>query len=276
MKMRSKSKCFIIICLVLWNLGAVISFIAVKADEEYQLKITEGTTLIYENTKVDEDLLESLSDTTGVEDYEELSKEKKGEQFKLVISNIVEKEDHWSLVVELYRGKDFNEREEDIEFKVYKNPSDLKDEIFEEGNDPNLHFLPNDIEDYLIKLEDMVTEDDRYYEVDYNLYVDDTELTFDYTPTGYSDKIEYKYSEDGILEEFTISCDSEEAFKRELIEISNGSNIVLLITIISTISIIGTIFIVVKAIFKKKKNKKRNPSNSEKLVEKLLNDIVKT
>ena len=245
--------------MVLWNLGLVISFTAVKADEEYQLKLTEGTTLIYENTKVDEDLLEYLSDTTGVEDYEDLAEEKKGEQFKLVIANIAEKEDHWLLVVQLYRGKDLSEREEDIEFKVYKKPSDLKDEILEDENDPDLHFLPNNIEDYLIELMNSVIDDDKYYQVDYNLYVDDTELTFDYTPMGYSDKIEYKYSEDGILEEFAISCDGEEAFKRELIEISSGSNIILLITIPIAISIIGTIFIVAKVMFKKKKNKKKIP-----------------
>ena len=260
--------------LLSWIFGVVFSFITVKADEEYRLTLTEGTTLIYEYTEVDEDLLEDLADTTGVEDYEDLAEIDEGDKIKMVITEIEEKDDNWVIIVELYKGKDFNERGEDVEVKVYKKPSDLKDEVLEGEEDEQSHlfFLPVSVEDYLDRLEESVIKDERYYEAEYELSVEDTELTFDYTIVGYSDTIEQKYSEDGILEEFVILCDGEEAFKRELVDISQESFNVLSITIISVISAVAISVIIGTVVIKKKKYFTTDP---EKTVDKLLNEIIR-
>ena len=274
--MKLKSKVIIGLVLLSWICGVFFSFTTGRAEDEYQLTLTKGTTLIYEYTEVDEDLLEYLADTTGVEEYEDLAEIDEGEQIKMVITEIEEKDDHWLITVELYKGKDFNERGEDIEVKVYKKPSDLKDEVLEGEEDEQSHlfFLPVSVEDYLDSFEESVIEDERYYEVDYELYVDDTKFVFDYTAVGYSDAIEQKYSEEGILEEFMVLCNGEDAFKRELIDISSKGNFALSITILSVVSVIATSIIIMTVINKRKRYKKS--SDSEKIVEKLLNDIIST
>ena len=224
--------------------------------------------------EVDEDLLEDLADSTDVEEYEDLAEIDEGEQIKMVIAIIEEDDDHWLITVELYKGKDFEERAEDLEVKVFKDPSDLKDEILEEDEDDQsyLYFLPVNVKDYLDDLEESVIEDERYFEAEYELSVDGTELTFDYTPLGYSDTIEQRYTEDGILEEFVILCDGEDAFKRELVDISQESLNVLSIMILSVISVIASSAIIGIYIFKKKKYIASDP---EKKVEKLLNELIK-
>jgi len=275
--MKLKSKIIIGMLVFSWICGVLFSFTSVKAEEEYQLTLTEGTTLIYEYTKVDEDLLEDLADSTGVEEYEDLAEIDEGDQLKMVIATIEKEEDHWIIMVELYKGKEFEERGEDLEVKIYKDPSDLKDKILEEVDDDddqsNLYFLPVNVKEYLDNFEESVIEDERYFEAEYELSVDDTELTFDYTPLGYSDTIEQTYNEDGILEEFTILCNGEDAFKRELIDISQESFNILSITILSIISISAISTIIGIYILRKKKY---FPSDPEKIVDKLLNEVVKT
>jgi len=273
--MRLKSKVIIGMMVFSWICGVLFSFTPVKAEEKYQLTLTEGSTLIYEYTKVDKDLLKYLADSTGVEEYEDLAEIDEGDKFKIVIATIEEKEDNWLITIELYRGKDFTDRAEDLEVKVYKDPSDLKDKILEEVNDDEdqsyLYFLPVNVKEYLESFEENIIEDERYYEADYELSVDDTELTFDYTIVGYSDIIEQSYNDDGILEEFVILCDGEEAFKRELIDISQESFNVLSITILSVVSVVAISFIIGIYIFKKKKYVASDP---EKKVDKLLNELV--
>lgn len=273
---KGKLKCVLIICVVFWNFGLIFSLTPVKANEEYKLALTEGTTLIYEYTKVDEDLLEDLADSTGVEEYEDLAKIDEGDQLKMVITTIKEEDDRWIITVELYKGKEFEERAEDLEVKVYKDPSDLKDEILEEEEDDddqsNLYFLPVNVKDYLDSFEECVIEDERYYEADYELSVDDTELEFDYTIVGYSDTLEQTYTEDGILEEFVILCDGEDAFKRELVDISQENVNVLSIMILSVVSVVASSVIIVIYIFKKKKYVASDP---EKKADRLLNEVIK-
>ena len=273
--MKLKSKVIIGIMVFSWIYGVFFSFTIVRAEDEYQLRLTEGTTLIYEYTEVDEDLLEALADSTGVEEYEDLAEIDEGEQIKMVIATIEEDDDHWLITVKLYKGKDFEERAEDLEVKVFKDPSDLKDEILEEEEDfqSYLYFLPVNVKDYLDSLEESVIEDERYYEVDYELSVEDKELTFDYTLLGYSDTIEQTYSEDGIIEEFVVLCNSEEAFKKELVDISQESLNVLSITILSVIFIIAATSFIGFVIIKKKKY--MNSLDPEKKVDKLLNELVK-
>lgn len=260
--------------LLLWIFGIIFSFTTVRAEDEYQLTLTEGTTLIYEYTEVDEDLLKYLSDSTGVEEYEDLAEIDEGDRLKMVIATIEEEDDRWVIIVELYIGKDFEERAEDLEVKIYKDPSDLKDKILEEEEEdqPNLNFLPVNVEDYLDNLEESVIEDERYYGMEYDFLVDDTEVIFDYTYSGYSSVIEYKHTEDGILEEIIILCDGEDAFKRELVDISQESFNVFSITVLGVISIISSSFIIGIYVFKKKQYIASDP---EKKVDRLLNEVIK-
>lgn len=272
--MRLKSKVIIGMLIFSWICGVLFSCTTVRAEDEYQLTLTEGTTLIYEYTKVDEDLLEDLADSTGVEEFEDLAEIDEGDQLKMVIMTIEEEDDRWVITVELYKGKNFEERAEDLDVKVYKDPSDLKDKILdeEESDQSHLYFLPVNVKDYLDNLEESVLKDERYYETEYELSVDDTELTFDYTVVGYSDTIEQVYTNDGILEEFTILCNGEDAFKRELINISQEIVNALSITILSVISVVASSVIIGMYIFKKKKYVASDP---EKNVDKLLNELIK-
>jgi len=263
--------------LVSWICGVLFSCTTVRGEDEYELMLSEGTTLVYEYTEVNEDLLEELADSTGVEEYEDLAEIDEGDKIKMVIFAIEEEDERWVITLELYKGKDFEERAEDLEVKVYKDPSDLKDKILEEVDDDDdqsyLYFLPVNVKDYLESFEESVIEDDRYYEVNYELSVDDTELTFDYTIVGYSDIIEQIYNDDGILEKFSILCDGEDAFKRELIDISQESLNVLSLTVLSVISMLTSSVIIGVYIFKKKKYVASDP---EKKVDKLLNEVMKT
>ena len=271
--MRLRSKVIIVVMVFSWIFGIFFSFTIVRAEDEYQLTLTEGTTLIYEYTKVDEDLLEELADSTGVEEYEDLAELDEGDQLKMVIATIEEDDDHWLITVELYKGKEFEDRGEDLEVKVYKDPSDLKDEILEEGDDQSsLYFFPVNVKEYLDSLEDRILEDERYYEADYELSVEDAKLTFDYTSLGYSDTIEQTYSEDGILEELKILCYGEDAFKRELVDVSQETINSLSITILSIISISAISTIIAIYILRKKQYFASDP---EKVVDKLLNEVVK-
>ena len=192
----------------------------------------------------------------------------------MVIATVEEEEDRWIITVELYKGKDFEERAEDLEVKVYKDPSDLKDEILEEEDDDqsSLYFLPLNVEEYLDSFEESVIEDERYYDADYELSVEDTELMFDYTPLGYSDTVEQTYNDDGILEKFVILSDDKEALKRELVDISQESFNVLSITILSIISVVASSVFIGMHIFKKKKYVASDP---EKKVDKILNELIK-
>jgi hypothetical protein len=271
---KNKLRCVVLICLVIWNVSLIYSFTSVEAEETYELTLTEGTSLIYEYTKVDEDLLEELADSTGVEEYEDLAELDEGDQVKMIITTIAEEEDRWIITVELYRGKNFEERAEDLEVNVYKDPSDLKDEILEEEDDDQLsfYFFPVNVKTYLESFEESVIDDERYLKVDYELFVDDTGLTFDYTPLGYSDTIEQTYTEDGILEEFKILCYGEDAFKRELVDISQETINILSITILSVISISAISTIIVIYILRKKQYFASDP---EKVVDKLLNEVSK-
>ncbi len=189
--MRTRIKTHIFLLLILFNISLILISPSVKA-EEYQLGFANKTrlTLIYEYTDVDSDLLEELADSTNDDIYEELSKVDEGDKLKLVISSIVDDEDHWLINVELYTGKELDQQSSDFETKVYKKPEKLVDKIL--GTDAvinSFYFMPVDIEKYLDKFEELALEDDNYLEMDYELYVNDTKITFDYTPFGYSDTV---------------------------------------------------------------------------------------
>jgi hypothetical protein len=130
--------------------------------------------------------------------------------------------------------------------------------------------MPLDTKDYLEKFEEIVVEDDEYLEVDYELTVDDTELTFDYTYSGYSDTLIQEYKEDGILLSFEILCDGEGVFKRELIDSYEDYSIIIYTVSIIIVSIVAILCISIFIIIKKKK---KEPLDPKVKVNKMLKDI---
>lgn len=271
MKPNIKCSCFIL--LILMNLGLIIVSPVVKA-EEYQLGFDNKTrlTLVYEYTKVESDLLGYLADTTGADEYEDLAKIDEGDQFKMVISDIDETEDFWLITVELYSGENLDERGDDLETKVYKKPSKLVNKIFEDDTEDtsSLYFMPLDTEKYLESLEELAIEDIEYSEVSYSIFVDGTELTFDYTGSGYSDTLIQEYGEDGILESFVIKSNGEEVFKRELIDSYEDFSVAIYSIFTIIVSIISILSVSAFIIQKRKKNE---PLDSKLKVDKILKDI---
>ncbi len=271
--MKSRTKCNIFILFIMLNLSLVFVSPVAKA-EEYQLGFENKTrlTLIYEYTKVDSDLLESLADTTGVEEYEDLAEIDEGDKLKMVISEIDEKEDYWLITIELYSAKDLDQRRDDIETKVYNKPENLVNKILGSDTDDAFsnYFMPLDTKKYLEKLEELVIEDDEYLEVDFELFADDTKLTFDYRMSGYSDTLTHEYNEDGILESFEIKSNGASAFKRELIESYEDYSVIILTATVVIISIVG--FIGVSTFFILKR-KNREPLDSKSQVDKMLKNV---
>ena len=271
--MKSRTKCNIFILFIMLNLSLVFVSPVAKA-EEYQLGFENKTrlTLIYEYTKVDSDLLDSLADTTGVEEYDDLAEIDEGDKLKMIISEIDEEDDYWLITIELYSGKDLDQWIDDLEARVYKKPEKLANRIFDSDTEDtfSIYFMPLDIGKYLEKLKELVIEDDEYLEADFELFADDTKLTFDYTMSGYSDKLVHEYDEDGILESFEIKFDGISVFKRELIESYEDYSIIVFIATIITISIVGIISVSAFVILKRKNGE---PLDSKNQVDKMLQNV---
>lgn len=271
--MKSRTKCNIFILFIMLNLSLVFVSPVAKA-EEYQLGFENKTrlTLIYEYTKVDSDLLESLADTTGVEEYENLAEIDEGDKFKMVINEIDEEEDYWLISVELYSGKDLDQWIDDIENKVYKKPEKLANKFFDSDTDDtfSIYFMPLDTKKYLERLEESVIEDDEYLEVDYKFFTDNAKLTFDYTMSGYSDKLIQQYNEEGILESFEIVSSGKKAFKRELIESYEDYSVVIFTATFIIISLVGILSVTAFVILKRRNNE---PLDSKKQVDKMLQNV---
>ena len=254
-----------------------LSLILISASvsgEEYQLGFTEEShlTLIYEYNKIDKDLLEYLSESTGDDSYESLAETDEGAQFKIIISTIDDEKDYWKIIASIYIGEDLNQQGSDIESKVYKNPDKLADKILldEEDDISSIYFLPVDSEEYLEDFEGEIKGDERYLSAEYILDVDKRELTFDFTPYGYPDKIILEYNEIGVQESLEILCDGELAFKLELIEYYEDhksiifSVTIIIIAIISILSVYGIII---------KKRKERPLPDPKNRIKKMLKYI---
>ena len=120
------------------------------------------------------------------------------------------------------------------------------------------------------KFEEIALEDDKYLEMDYELYVDDNELVFDYTPLGYPDTHFQEYGEDGILLYFKIFSDGEEAFRKELIDSYEDFSIIV-ITI--TIVMVSTVAIFCISLYINSRKKKEEPTDPKVKIDKMLDDI---
>lgn len=105
--------------------------------------------LIYEYSEIDDEELEYLAKSTVIDGYEDLPDIEEGEQFKMDLIKIKNKEDYWEITSALYPGENLDKCGEDIESKMYKKPEDLADEILEEEDKHyfSLYFLPIDVED---------------------------------------------------------------------------------------------------------------------------------
>lgn len=258
--------------LILFNLGLVLISPAVNA-EEYHLGFADKTrlTLIYEYTDVDSDLLEELAETTDDDIYEELSKIDEGNKIKLVISGIVDEEDHWLINVELYTGNELDKQGNDFETKVYKKPEKLADNIL--GTDAvisSFYFMPVDTKKYLDRFEEVALEDDSYLEMEYELYVNNTKITFDYTPFGYSDTVIQEYGDDGILVSFRILYYDKSVFEMELINSYEDYRVIIYSIVAIIILVIGIsclIFIVAN------RKKKSGSIDSKQRINEMLKDI---
>ncbi|MFX1258285.1 MAG: hypothetical protein ACFFAN_10520 [Promethearchaeota archaeon] len=267
--MRLKKGGYILIFLFALSFGLILLSAAVKG-KEYALGVSEEDhlALIYEYTKVDDKELKNLAESTGVGEYEDLADIKEDNQFKMDLYKIESKENYWEITSALYSGENLDKRGEDVESKAYKNPEDLADKILEEEAkaDFSLYFLPVDVEDYLEELEESILDSDEYYEVEYDLFVDGSELTFDYTPYNYSDTIVQEYNGKGILESFEILSDGEKVFKLELVDSyeEQFSLSLVFIAIIVTIVAVSTAavsYVCWILVLKKKKPSKKEESN---------------
>jgi len=272
--MKAKNISKMVLLLILCNLGIILISPSINADEKYHLGFTDKTnfTLIYEYTVVDDDKLEHLFQTTGVELYEDLAEIDEGERFKMVITDIEEDDNDWSIEISLYSGNNLDESGDDIEVKVYKDPEDLVEELFEESENEAsaFYFMPLDVEDYLEDFNTLVIEDDRYLEEDYYLYLDERELIFDYTSYGYSDIFVQEYNNDGILESLIILCDGKEAFKRELVDSYEDYSVTVYSTIIIITSFLSILGSVAYISYRRKRLKPSEPQNK---IDKMLKKI---
>ncbi len=276
--MRIKSIKYGFILLFLSFIGLILVSSSVRAEEEYQLGVSTNLTLVYEITEVDKEELENLARSSEDDTYKDLAELEEGTKFKLVISEIKEKDDSWVITSVFYSGENLDQQGDDLESKVFKDPSDLADDILseEDAEESLFYFLPVEIEDYLEELEENILEDDEYLEVAYDVYVDGSELTFDYTPYGYDDTIVQEYTEDGILDSYTVLSDDEEVFKEELVDSFISSEFNGDFTFIRTIvacSIVAIASSVSVVAYKKKKVRPESLEIQEK-VKKMLKEVI--
>ncbi|MFX1258763.1 MAG: hypothetical protein ACFFAN_12960 [Promethearchaeota archaeon] len=115
-------------------------------------------------------------------------------------------------------------------------------------------------------LEDSVLESDDYCEVEYDLYVEGSKLTFDYAPYNYSDIIVQEYYGKGILESFEILSDRNEAFELKLVnsykeQFSISVVFIPIIFIIVAVSIASVVYVECFRVLKKIRSSKKEKSN---------------
>lgn len=214
--------------------------------------------------------MNELSEATEDDSYKDLAEVEEGERLKIVISNIHERENDWSITAEVYKGKDLSQRGNDFKTLVYRQPEDLVEEVLisDAGGINSLFFFPIDVKDYLSEFEEIAKEDEEYYEKDYELIVDDKSLIFDYTFFGYLDTYVQEYNSEGILELFKILSSGKTAFKMELINsYEDYSNIIFAVIICSISSMLLTSFFILR------KKRSRKPLDSKDKINKMLSKV---
>jgi len=218
-----------------------------------------------------DELLEDLAEDTEDNIYQDLTKISEGDKIKIVISEVVEKDDFWAIDVEVYSGKNLDQRGEDFETKVYKKPDGLVDSFFssDDGETYSLYFLPVDTKTYLEKFESLVLECDDYLEEEFELSVDGRELIFDYTPYGYYDTFIQEYSDDGIINILEILYNGDTVLKRELIDSYEDYSYIISTVFIIIISVVSAICISYFFVIKKRKRE----TDSKTIINKMLKDV---
>ena len=147
------------VCILFFPVFLNSSIQYVRADLAYEFDFQENFYMIYEYTNVDKDALMELSEFDS--SYENLTDIKEGSQMKMVISSFQDREDSWFCSIDRYGGDKLSDFLSDFEMIIYKDPSDLSNDLLNNISS-NLLILPENHTDYLWEVADSLYSDELY------------------------------------------------------------------------------------------------------------------
>lgn len=241
--------------LLLFIFINITLFPIVLGNNQYNVAINLNSEIYYKYTNVNDELVEKLRE----EDFQKyfaftggLYGVDIGDNLKFVITKLDEKTNFWNYYLNKYTGAGLTIKRGDLNGYIYKNTSLFLSEFLNSENpydrpnwDKEPIMIPANSNDYLSELNQTIPI--IYQQI---ININNTQLRIDFSGGNFSDRIVYKYNEEGIYESCSVYYDNELAIRTELVTFKLGINYsipVFIIIIGLSIGLLGIeIFLILK------------------------------
>lgn len=212
-----------------------IFFNATAVGVEYNLGISENDNFIWTIEELDDDRYEDIFINEA--DFDE------GDQKKIEIDDIEETDSKWKISYYSWdytdKTDDFGSEADDYKTrKVYKDPEDQADVIFDMETFAKMWIIPTPILSYIDEIKD--EHDNDFFDVS----VDDDTITMKPAVENLQYQIDIKYGGDGVAERIEYIDDNGDTFLKivEIEEIIPGYDIVFILGFILLGACVGIFF----------------------------------